>query len=67
MNSDDPAYFGGYLLENYIQVQASFHFDRATWALICRNGIEGSWISAERKQELVDKLEEVVERFDSLP
>jgi adenosine deaminase len=67
LNSDDPAYFGGYLLENYYQVHDSFNFDRTTWALICRNGIEGSWISEARKQELTSQLSRVTEEFATLP
>jgi adenosine deaminase len=67
INSDDPAYFGGYLLENYIQVQDAFNFDRATWVTICTNGIEGSWISDQRKQQLIDVLKETSSRFSNLP
>lgn len=67
INSDDPAYFGGYLLENYLQVQDAFKFSRETWVLICTNAIEGSWISDERKKELIDNVQAVSRQFQSLP
>ncbi|POY72012.1 hypothetical protein BMF94_5021 [Rhodotorula taiwanensis] len=64
INSDDPAYFGGYILDNYVAVQAAFGFDKATWRRICQNGIDGSWCSAERKQELFDELASVMEAWE---
>ena len=61
LNSDDPAYFGGYVLDNYCAVHAAFDLSVDEWAGIARAGIEGSWCSEKRKKELLGVLEKVVE------
>jgi adenosine deaminase len=60
INSDDPAYFGGYILDNYSAVQKAFNLTVKEWGTIARNAIEGSWCSRERKDELLSILERVV-------
>lgn len=52
LNSDDPAYFGGYILDNYCAIQEEFNLTLAQWETITSNSIEGSWCSEQRKQEL---------------
>jgi adenine deaminase len=49
LNSDDPAYFGGYLGNNIRAVQEAFNFDAATWARIFRNSFKASFISDAQK------------------
>lgn len=64
LNSDDPAYFGGYILDNYIKVAEEFpHWDHSIWSIICRNSIEGSWCDTKRKNQLLAKLDQVVKKF----
>ncbi|KAJ9629926.1 adenine deaminase [Taxawa tesnikishii (nom. ined.)] len=60
INSDDPAYFGGYILDNYCAVQEAFDLSVQDWETICRNGIEGSWCSQERKDTMLETLTEVI-------
>jgi adenosine deaminase len=60
LNSDDPAYFGAYILEVYIAVQEAFQLSVKEWETICKNGIEGSWCSDNRKVELLSELESVI-------
>ncbi|GFZ51400.1 adenine deaminase [Saitozyma sp. JCM 24511] len=60
LNSDDPAYFGGYLLENYVQVQRAFDFAPSDWRTIVANGIEGSWMPDEQKEKLIERLDAVI-------
>jgi adenosine deaminase len=43
INSDDPAYFGGYVAANYAAVQEAFNFDEATMAQFARNSLEASF------------------------
>lgn len=50
VNSDDPAYFGGYLLENYLAVERALGLTRAQLATLARNSIEGSFLDAEAKR-----------------
>jgi adenine deaminase len=50
VNSDDPAYFGGYLLENYLAVERALGLTRAQLATLARYSIEGSFLDAEAKR-----------------
>lgn len=56
INSDDPSYFGGFILANYCAVNEAFNFDTDTWIQICSTAIQGSWCSQERKNELLANL-----------
>ncbi|KAJ4360210.1 adenine deaminase [Didymosphaeria variabile] len=60
INSDDPAYFGGYILDNYVAVHEAFDLNVKEWESIVKAGIEGSWCSAERKDELLQRLHRVL-------
>ncbi|KAK1574227.1 adenosine deaminase [Colletotrichum navitas] len=62
INSDDPAYFGGYILENYCAVQEAFGLSVDEWRGIATGAVEGSWCSEARKRELVVEIEGVVAR-----
>lgn len=63
INSDDPAYFGGYIQENYCAVQEAFGLSVEEWAKIATNSIEGSWCSEERKDDLLKVLADVLAKF----
>jgi adenosine deaminase len=63
INSDDPAYFGGYILDNYCAVQKTFGLSVKEWKYIADAAIEGSWCDDERKKELLQKVEECVEKY----
>ncbi len=52
VNSDDPAYFGGYVDDNYRQLAATFGFDDATLAHVARNGVRAAFVDASRRAEL---------------
>ena len=50
VNSDDPAYFGGYLLENYLAVERGLGLSRDDLTLLARNSIEASFLTDSAKQ-----------------
>jgi len=58
VNSDDPAYFGGYLLENYIAVQRALGLSREDLSLLARNSIEASFLEASAKQRWMSVIDE---------
>ncbi|KAK2055781.1 adenosine deaminase [Colletotrichum caudatum] len=62
INSDDPAYFGGHVLENYCAVQEAFGLSVDEWRRVATGAVEGSWCSEARKRELVGEVEAVVAR-----
>ncbi|NLT92680.1 MAG: adenosine deaminase, partial [Actinobacteria bacterium] len=62
INSDDPAYFGGYLLENYLAAQRALDLGRADLVRLARNSLTASLLPEARKAELVAELERVATR-----
>ncbi len=60
INSDDPAYFGGYVGANYEAVAAALDLDRDDVAQLARNSIEASFLDAEAKAPLLADLDETV-------
>ncbi|XXG96307.1 hypothetical protein Hte_002588 [Hypoxylon texense] len=65
INSDDPAYFGGYILENYCALQESFDLSVGDWETIAKGSVMGSWCSEERKTQLLKEIEDVVNEYVS--
>jgi adenosine deaminase len=60
VNSDDPAYFGGYLTENYTALQQALGLSRDDLVVLARNAIEATFLDEHRKQALLDDLDEYV-------
>ena len=52
INSDDPSYFGAYILANYCAVQEAFDLTVDEWMTILQASIEGCWCSEDRKIEI---------------
>ena len=57
VNSDDPAYFGGYMNENFIATQTGLDLSKDDLYQIGRNAIEASFINADRRRQLMDELD----------
>jgi adenosine deaminase len=66
INSDDPAYFGGYLLDNMLALQKEFKWKKEVWETLCLNGIEASFCSEERKSEMKEVLQKTMRRHKDL-
>ena len=56
INSDDPSYFGGYIGDNYVATAEALELSEEHMIQIARNSIEASFISDERREELIDEL-----------
>ena len=63
INSDDPAYFGGYILENFCAVQEAFNLTAREWERITKAAVDGSWCNDNRKSYLLELLNETMVRF----
>jgi adenine deaminase len=50
VNSDDPAYFGGYVVENYLAVERGLGLSREQLHTLARNSIEASFLAEPDKQ-----------------
>ena len=57
INSDDPAYFGGYIAENYLAAQRALGLTREELSAIARNAIEAAFLDEGRRAELLAELE----------
>ena len=49
VNSDDPAYFGGYVLENYLAAQRALGLTKEDLTQLARNSIEASFATEVEK------------------
>lgn len=56
VNSDDPAYFGGYVGENYTRIAEALSLSEADLVKLARNSIVASFAGEERKRELLARL-----------
>jgi adenine deaminase len=57
VNSDDPAYFGGYLLENYLAVQEALALTREQLTMLAKNSIEASFLEPDAKQRWQEAID----------
>lgn len=57
VHSDDPAYFGGYVAENYARVADALEIDPEGLVALARNSILSSFLDESRKLELTGELE----------
>ena len=56
VNSDDPAYFGGYVGDNYLAIAEALNLDRDRLVQLARNSIEASFLPEDRKAVLQDEI-----------
>ncbi|MFO1496745.1 MAG: adenosine deaminase, partial [Lysobacterales bacterium] len=56
INSDDPAYFGGYINQNFHETAAALKLSREELRTLAANSFEASFASAERKRAYMDRL-----------
>ncbi len=57
INSDDPAYFGGYLLENYLAVQRALALSEHDIVQLALNSIEASFLDEPAKRRWIETID----------
>lgn len=57
VNSDDPAYFGGYVADNYLALHQALGLDAEALRQLARNSFEASWLSAASKKHWLEKVD----------
>ena len=57
VNSDDPAYFGGYVNENYVVVGEALDLTREQLVRLARNSFEASFLDAPARTSLLAELD----------
>jgi adenosine deaminase len=58
VNSDDPAYFGGYVTDNYHAVQQELGLSRADIERLAANAFTASFLPGDRKRALLKELQD---------
>lgn len=56
VNSDDPAYFGGYVLENFLAARTALGLSARDMAQLARNSIEASFLPEADKSRLYAEI-----------
>jgi adenine deaminase len=57
INSDDPAYFGGYVGDNYVAVQQALDLSQDDIIRLAANSFNASFLPADDKRALIAELE----------
>lgn len=61
VNADDPSFFGGYLLENFLALSEHLSMTRMQAARLAENSIISSFLPVVEKEKHLAKLAEVIE------
>ena len=56
VNSDDPAYFGGYLNKNLIETQAALNLSQDEIKKLLVNSFKSSFLNEKKKKEWINKI-----------
>jgi len=57
INSDDPAYFGGYMNENYLGIANALNLSKQQITELAKNSVKASWLSQNEKEDLLLHIE----------
>lgn len=57
LNSDDPAYFGAYIYENYLAVTEALNLDKDDLYQIAKNSFDASFLTPKERQRHITELD----------
>jgi len=60
INSDDPAYFGGYLGANFKECIDHLQLTKEQIVLLCKNSIEATWLTDIEKNALISEIDKII-------
>lgn len=63
INSDDPAFFGGYIADNYYAVAEALNFSIDDIVQCARNSFRSSFLDNKQKESYIKKLEKYVATY----
>jgi adenosine deaminase len=61
INSDDPAYFGGQVNKNYLEIQKALNLNKEDLFLLAKNSFQYSLLSYDTKQKYLIELDSYFE------
>lgn len=62
INSDDPAYFGGYVADNYLALIEAAGLTREEVIQLARNSFDASWLSDEDRSRYHQEIDDYIAR-----
>jgi adenosine deaminase len=65
VNSDDPAYFGGYVEENFVAVRHALNLSSDDVIALARNSFEASFLTNEEKNKYYNTIEQLRVKMDT--
>ena len=60
VNSDDPAYFGGYVEDNFSAVQSALKLSREDVVQLAKNSFRASFLPVDDKQRYLAEIDQVM-------
>ncbi|MEZ5030220.1 MAG: adenosine deaminase [Saprospiraceae bacterium] len=63
IHSDDPAYFGGYMNENYLQTALAVGLDREDLRRLAVNSFKASFLADDLREEWIQRVDQYSEAF----
>lgn len=60
VNSDDPAYFGGYLMENFAAMESELALDGARAEQLVRNSFAGAFLPVDERKKFLQSVDDYV-------
>ena len=64
INSDDPAYFGGYVNANYRAVQEAFDLTTSDLAALAKASFAASWLEPAEKATKIEEVQLYLQRLN---
>lgn len=58
VNSDDPAYFGGYMNANYLSIANALQLSKKQITELVKNSFKASWLSEAEKEKQISKIDQ---------
>lgn len=63
VNSDDPAYFGGYMNENFIAIYNALKLTASELGQLAKNAFQASFIPVEEKQKYFNEIDQLISNY----
>jgi adenine deaminase len=63
IHSDDPAYFGGYITDNYLAAQRALNLQPTDILQLAKNGVKASFLSDTEKEKLIGEIQDHATRL----
>lgn len=67
VNSDDPAYFGGYINENYLALAKALNLTQEQIIQLVKNSFKASFLSSEEKLAYLEKVDHYCRQMSLQP